>query len=91
MIFDNCLQENAIDHSETVNEALLEGHLGLARELILPLSSEKKSKYGSDPEGRLLIKVKIMHRNVWFWLHYFWLRQLVWNLSAKWFTFLIDI
>ena len=66
MIFDNCLQENAIDHSETVNEALLEGHLGLARELILPLSSEKKSKYGSDPEGRLLIKVKSMHRNVWF-------------------------
>lgn len=49
-----------MEGSEDVSEALLEGHLGLARELILPLSSEKKSKYGSDPEGTLLIKVTIL-------------------------------
>lgn len=41
----------------TVNEALLEGHLGIARELVYPLEAEKKRKYGSAEDGSRLIKV----------------------------------
>ncbi|XP_067944193.1 ubiquitin carboxyl-terminal hydrolase 9X-like [Watersipora subatra] len=40
----------------SVNESLLEGHLGLARELVFPLSSDRKKWYGSASEGSHLIK-----------------------------------
>jgi len=40
-----------------VEEALLEGHLGLARELILPLPAHKKAEYGCAPNGDNLVKV----------------------------------
>lgn len=44
--------------SSPVDEALLEGHLGVTRELLLFQSPQKKFAIGSQKEGANLIKVK---------------------------------
>ena len=44
--------------SSPVDEALLEGHLGVTRELLLFQSAQKKYAIGSQKDGFNLIKVK---------------------------------
>ena len=44
--------------SSPVDEALLEGHLGVTRELLLFQTAQKKFAIGSQKDGPNLIKVK---------------------------------
>lgn len=44
--------------SSPMDEALLEGHLGVTRELLLFQTAQKKFSIGSQKEGQNLIKVK---------------------------------
>lgn len=44
--------------SSPVHEALLEGHLGVTRELLLFQTAQKKFVIGSQKQGPNLIKVK---------------------------------
>lgn len=53
-------QEKAVssnDGREIVNNELLEGHLGITRELLSYQSSQKKFMIGSRPDGNNLLKV----------------------------------
>lgn len=43
--------------SSPVDDALLEGHIGITRELLLFQSSQKKFEIGSQKDGPNLIKV----------------------------------
>ena len=45
------------DGQEVVNNELLEGHLGITRELLSYQSSQKKFLIGSKPDGHNLLKV----------------------------------
>ena len=54
-------QDSIITSAETypvVEDALLEGHLGITRELLLFQSSQKKFAVGSQKEGPCLIRVR---------------------------------
>lgn len=57
--FGSLIQDNVKASGETqVNEAVLEGHLGIAKELVSFMSSDKKFELGSDESTRIfLIKV----------------------------------
>lgn len=46
--------------SSPVDEALLEGHLGVTRELLLFQTAQKKLAIGSQKDGSNLIKVRIL-------------------------------
>ena len=57
-----CFQELVLSHEEgssPVDDALLEGHLGVTRELLLFLPAQKKYAIGSQKDGSNLIKVNI--------------------------------
>jgi hypothetical protein len=55
----NVLQENVKETGDSqVDEAVLEGHLGIAKELLSFMSPEKKYELGSDEKkGINLVKV----------------------------------
>jgi ubiquitin carboxyl-terminal hydrolase 9/24 len=55
----NVLQENVKETGDSqVDEAVLEGHLGIAKELLSFMSPEKKYELGSDEKkGISLVKV----------------------------------
>jgi ubiquitin carboxyl-terminal hydrolase 9/24 len=55
----NMLQENVKETGDSqVDEAVLEGHLGIAKELLSFMSPEKKYELGSDEKkGISLVKV----------------------------------
>lgn len=56
-----CVQDHVLSFDEgssPVDEALLEGHLGVTRELLLFQTAQKKFAIGSQKEGPNLIKVK---------------------------------
>ena len=52
---------NSNDGREIANHELLEGHLGITRELLSYQSSQKKFLIGSKPDGRNLLKVNKFH------------------------------
>ena len=53
-----CLQDQVLQDGEVkVEEALLEGHLGVTRELLAFQSAEKKYHIGSEKGNASLIKV----------------------------------
>ena len=57
-----CFQELVLSHEEgrsPVDDALLEGHLGVTRELLLFQPAPKKYAIGSQKDGYNLIKVNI--------------------------------
>ena len=63
MDFDLSLlfQDLVLSHDEgssPIDDALLEGHIGITRELLLFQSSQKKFEIGSQKDGPNLIKVK---------------------------------
>ena len=50
----------AEDGADVVENELLEGHLGITRELISYQTPQKKHQIGCEPGGRLLLKVKMV-------------------------------
>ncbi len=45
------------DRKDNVQNELLEGHLGITRELLSYQTAQKKYLIGSDPEGHKLLRV----------------------------------
>jgi ubiquitin carboxyl-terminal hydrolase 9/24 len=66
---ENVLQENVKETGDSqVDEAVLEGHLGIAKELLSFMSPEKKYELGSEErKGINLIKV---HCNSQFYIYF---------------------
>ena len=61
-VFVVCFQDLVLSFEEgssPVDEALLEGHLGVTRELLLFQSAQKKFAIGSQEDGANLIKVSV--------------------------------
>ncbi len=67
------LQESVLSTGEVqVEEALLEGHLGVTKELLTFQTSDKKFLIGSEKGGNNLIKVRFLKTSDLWWIHCWW-------------------